>query len=115
MSSDYLEQLDDSSLGLLAETAGMALARDGARFFSDRPHAIRQALGSPEAAILLNDAAIDDPNQRRLLQLHIPLDEGQDEGVCPTVVQIDDFLERNLLYFDPLLPLYFISPGLDAC
>lgn len=72
MSADYLEQLDPASLGLLAETTGMASRVDAGQFFSERPNGIRLALSAPEALdILTAPAPIEGANQHRLLQIAI--------------------------------------------
>lgn len=72
MSADYLDQLDPASLGLLAETTGMASRVDAGRFFSERPNGIRVALGAPEAVALLTaETPVEGAAQHRLLQIAI--------------------------------------------
>ena len=70
MSADYLEQLDVSALGLLAEATGVAARDDAARFFSEQPNGIRLALGSPDAVQLL-DRTLPGEQAHRLLQIAV--------------------------------------------
>ena len=71
MANDYSEHLDAASLRLLAETTGFASTEGASQAFASRPHDIRVALGSPQAARLLDLRLREDPRQHRLLQLAV--------------------------------------------
>lgn len=100
MASDYREHLDAASLRLLAETTGFALADDPAHAFQSRPHDIRVALGSPEAARLLDLRHRANPVQHRLLQLAIAVHQTA-EDICQAgwIATDESVIDLNLVSF----------------
>lgn len=100
MASDYREHLDAASLRLLAETTGFAANGDPKREFASRPHDIRVALGSPEAARLLDLRHRKDPVQHRLLQLAVAVHQTA-EDICQAgwIATDESIIDLNLLSF----------------
>jgi len=100
VASDYREHLDAASLRLLAETTGFASADDTTQAFQSRPHDIRVALGSPEAARLLDLRHRPDPVQHRLLQLAIAVHQTA-EDICQAgwIATDESVIDLNLISF----------------
>jgi hypothetical protein len=100
VASDYSEYLDAASLRLLAETTGFASGDDANQAFSSRPHDISVALGSPEAARLLDMAYPPGPVQHRLLQLAVAVHQTA-EDICQAgwVATNESIIDLNLLSF----------------
>lgn len=100
MASDYREHLDAASLRLLAETTGFASADDTTQAFQSRPHDIRVALGSPEAARLLDLRHRANPVQHRLLQLAIAVHQTA-EDICQAgwIATDESVIDLNLISF----------------
>ncbi len=100
MASDYREHLDAASLRLLAETTGFASSGDADQAFASRPHDIRVALGSPEAARLLDLRHRNNPVQHRLLQLAIAVHQTA-EDICQAgwIATDESVIDLNLLSF----------------
>jgi hypothetical protein len=100
VASDYREHLDAASLRLLAETTGFASSDDANQAFSSRPHDIRVALGSPEAARLLDLRHRQNPVQHRLLQLAVAVHQTA-EDICQAgwIATDESIIDLNLLSF----------------
>jgi len=81
VASDYREHLDAASLQLLAETTGFASKDNERQVFASRPHDIRVALGSPEAARLLDLRHRNNPGKHRLLQIAVAVHQTA-EDIC---------------------------------
>ena len=100
MASDYREHLDAASLRLLAETTGFTPADDESQAFQSRPHDIKVALGSPEAARLLDLRHRQNPVQHRLLQLAVAVHQtAQDICQAGWVATDESVIDLNLLSF----------------
>lgn len=100
MESDYREHLDAASLRLLAETTGFAVVDDGTPDFQSRPHDIKVALGSPEAARLLDLRHRQNPVQHRLLQLAVAVHQtAQDICQAGWIATDESVIDLNLLSF----------------
>ncbi len=100
MASDYREHLDAASLRLLAETTGFAAIDDGTPAFQSRPHDIKVALASPEAARLLDLRERHDPVQHHLLQLAIAVHQTAHD-ICQAgwIATDDSVIDLSLLSF----------------
>ncbi len=100
MASDYREHLDAASLRLLAETTGFTAPDDPTQAFQSRPHDIKVALGSPEAARLLDLRNRQNPVQHRLLQLAVAVHQtAQDICQAGWVATDESVIDLNLLSF----------------
>ncbi len=100
MASDYREHLDAASLRLLAETTGFAVVDDGTPAFQSRPHDIKVALASPEAARLLDLRHRQNPVQHRLLQLAVAVHQtAQDICQAGWIATNESVIDLNLLSF----------------
>lgn len=99
MESDYREQLDAASLRLLAETTGFGTLDDSSSFQS-RPHDIKVALGSPQAARLLDLRRRNDPVQHHLLQLAVAVHQTAND-ICQAgwVATDESVIDLSLLSF----------------
>lgn len=100
MASDYREHLNAASLRLLAETTGFASVDDPSQFFQSRPHDIRVALGSPQAARLLDLTRGRELAPHRLLKLAIAVHQTA-EDICQAgwVATDESIIDLNLVSF----------------
>ena len=100
MATDYREHLDAASLRLLAETTGFGSNDDANQTFSSRPHDIRVALGSPQAARLLDLRHRQNSVQHRLLQFAVAVHQTA-EDICQAgwIATDESIIDLNLLSF----------------
>jgi len=99
VASDYREHLDAASLRILAETTGFA-SGDEAADFQSRPHDIKVALASPEAARLLDLTERGNPVQHRLLQIAVAVHQTA-EDICQAgwIATDESIIDLSLVSF----------------